>query len=135
MIPAAERTASALTAAAVLLGVTVLVTAQLTPGYDHRYDTVSRPLSVERRRSAASLTLIVIAATAFPLTWGSMTYGLLQRIILVTALALADHHSPTQPATRPDAELLTPSSWSPGLTSHRSECRACSRAARTNGDP
>jgi hypothetical membrane protein len=173
----------ALTAAAVLLGVTVLVTGELTPGYDHRYDTVSRlaspgqpyamvvrsaivavgvlvvlnaealrtsaatdrrlvsllvgaagaaavvvgaapkdppdvgpttvsqlhvaasvigvgalvaamlcvtwssPHRAERRRSAASLTLIVTAAIAFPFTWGSVVYGLLQRVILLTALA------------------------------------------------
>jgi hypothetical membrane protein len=172
----------ALTAAAVLLGGTVVVTGELTPGYDHRYDTVSRlaspgqpyamvvrstivavgvlvvlnaavlrtsaaigrrlvrllvgvagaaavivgaspkdppdvgpttvsqlhvaasltgvgalvavmvcvtwssPHRAERRRSAASLTLIVTAATAFPFTWGSMVYGLLQRVILLTAL-------------------------------------------------
>jgi len=178
-----RRSIEALTAAAVLLGVTVLLTGELTPGYDHRYDTVSRlaspgqpyamvvrsaivavgvlvtltaralresaanyrrlvsrlvgvagaaavvvgvapkdppdvrpstvsqlhvtasligvgalvaamvyvawssPDSAERRRSAASVTLIVIAGAAFPLTWGSVVYGLLQRIILVTALA------------------------------------------------
>lgn len=185
MLPAVhrQRRVSALTAAAVLLGVTVLVTGALTPGYDHRYDTVSRlaspgqhfamvvrsaivavgvlvtltartlrdsaapyrrpvsllvgvagaaavvvglapkdppdvgpttlsqlhvaasligvgalvaamayvtwssPHRAERRRSAASLTLIVIAGTAFPLAWGSVVYGLLQRIILLTALA------------------------------------------------
>jgi hypothetical membrane protein len=185
MIPAVHRQSSvvALTAAAVLLGVTVLVTGELTPGYDHRYDTVSRlaspgqpyamvvrsaivavgvlvvlnaeglrtsaavgrrfvsllvgvagaaavvvgaapkdppdvgpttvsqlhvaasligvgalvaamvcvtwssPHRAERRRSAASLTLIVTAATAFPFTWGSVVYGLLQRVILLTALA------------------------------------------------
>ena len=185
MVPAVHRQRSvvALTAAAVLLGVTVLVTGELTPGYDHRYDTVSRlaspgqpyamvvrsaivavgvlvvlnaealrtsaatdrrlvsllvgvagaaavvvgaapkdppdvgpttvsqlhvaasligvgaliaamlcvtwssPHRAERRRSAASLTLIVTAATAFPLTWGSVVYGLLQRVILLTALA------------------------------------------------
>jgi hypothetical membrane protein len=185
MSPAAHRqtTASALTTAAVLLGVTILLTGELTPGYDHRYDTVSRlaspdqpyamvvrstivavgvlvtltaralrepaathrrlvgplvgvagaaavvvgvapkdppdvdpttvsqlhvaasligvgalvaamahvtwssPHRVERRQSAASLTLIVIAGTAFPFTWGSVVYGLLQRVILLTALA------------------------------------------------
>lgn len=185
VIPAAhrQRTASALTAVAVLLGITVLLTGELTPGYDHRYDTVSRlaspgqpfamvvrsvivavggllrltarqlresaatyrrpvsvligvsgaaavivgvapkdppdvdpttvsqlhvaasllgvaalmaamtyvtlssPHRVERRLSAASLTLIVIAGTAFPFTWGTVSYGLLQRVILVTALA------------------------------------------------
>jgi len=185
MIPAVHRQRSvvALTAAAVLLGVTVLVTGELTPGYDHRYDTVSRlaspgqpyamvvrsaivavgvlvvlnaealrtsaatdrrlvsllvgvvgaaavvvgaapkdppdvgpttvsqlhvassligvgalvgamlcvtwssPHRAERRRSAASLTLIVTAATAFTLTWGTVVYGLLQRVILLTALA------------------------------------------------
>lgn len=185
MIPAVhrQRTVSALTAAAVLLGATVLLTGELTPGYDHRYDTVSRlaspgqpfalvvrsaivavgvlvmltarapsesaatyrrlvspfvgvagaaavvvgvapkdppdvdpttvsqlhvaasligvgalvaamvyvtrssPHPVERRRSAASLALIVITGTAFPFAWGSAVYGLLQRIILLTALA------------------------------------------------
>lgn len=185
MIPAVRRRrrASALTAAAVLLGVTVLLTGELTPGYDHRYDTVSRlaspgqpfamvvrstiaavgvlmmltartlrksaasyrrlvslsvgvagaaavvggvapkdppdvgpttvsqlhvaaslvgvgalvagmvyvtwssPHSAERRRSAVSLTLIVTAGAVFPHTWGSVVYGLLQRVILVTALA------------------------------------------------
>lgn len=185
MIPAVhgQRSVRALTAAAFLLGVTVLLTGEFTPGYDHRYDTVSRlaspgqpfamvvrlaivavgvlvtltaralwksavtyrrvvslfvgvagtaavvvgvapkdrpdvdpttvsqlhvaasligvgaliaamiyvtwsnPHRVERRRSAASLTLIVIAGTAFPFTWGSVVYGLLQRIILLTALA------------------------------------------------
>jgi hypothetical membrane protein len=185
MIPAVHRQRSvmALSAAAVLLGVTVVLTGELTPGYDHRYDTLSQlaspgqpfamvvrsaivavgvlvtltaralrasaasyrrhvsplvgvagaaavvvgvapkdppdvdPTTVsqlhvaaaliglgalvaamayvtwssphrdERRRSAASLTLIVIAGTAFPLTWGSVVYGLLERIILLTALA------------------------------------------------
>ena len=178
-----QRSVVALTAAAVLLGVTVVVTGELTPGYDHRYDTVSRlaspgqpyamvvrsaivavgvlvvlnaealrtsaatdrrlvsllvgvagaavvvlgaapkdpsdvgpttvsqlhvaasltgvgalvaamvcvtwssPHRADRRRSAASLTLIVTAGTAFPLTWGSVVYGLLQRVILLTALA------------------------------------------------
>jgi hypothetical membrane protein len=184
VIPAVHRqtSASVLTAAAVLLGVTVLLTGELTPDYDHRYDTVSRlaspgqpfalvvrsaivavgvlvvltaralqesaaayrrrvsllvgvagaaavvvgvapkdppgavpttasqlhvaasligvgalvaamvhvawssPCRAERRRAAAALTVIVIAGTAFPLTWGSVVYGLLQRIILVTAL-------------------------------------------------
>lgn len=185
MIRAVQRRNSvvALTVAAVLLGGTVLVTGELTPGYDHRYDTVSRlaspgqpyalvvrsaivavgvlvvldagaprtsaardrrrvsqlvgvagaaamvvgavpkdppdvgpttmsqlhvaasligvgalvaamgcvtwssPHRTERRRSAASLTLVVTAGTAFPLTWGSMVYGLLQRVILLTVLA------------------------------------------------
>jgi hypothetical membrane protein len=178
-----QRCVSALTAAALLLGLTVVLTGELTPGYDHRYDTVSRlasprqpfamvvrsaivavgvlvtltaralresaatyrrlvspfvgvagaaavvvgvapkdpsdvdpttasqlhvaasligvaalvaamaymtwssPHRVERRRSAASLTVMVMAGAAFPFTWGSMVYGLLQRIILVTALA------------------------------------------------
>ena len=173
----------ALTAAAVLLGATVLLAGALTPGYDHRYDTVSRlaspgqpfamvvrsaivavgvlvmltartvresdatsrrlvsllvgvagvaavvvgvapkdppdvapttisqlhvaasllgvgalvaamvhvarssPDRVEERWSAASATLIVIAGAAFPLAWGTVVYGLLQRIILLTALA------------------------------------------------
>jgi hypothetical membrane protein len=184
MIPAVHRQRSvvALTAAAVPPGGTVVVTGELTPGYDHRYDTVSRlaspgqpyamvvrsaivavgvlvvlnaealrtsaavgrrlvsllvgvagaaavvvgaapkdppdvgpttvsqlhvaasligvgalvaamvcvtwssPHRAERRRSAASLTLIVTAATAFPFTWGSVVYGLLQRVILLTAL-------------------------------------------------
>jgi hypothetical membrane protein len=184
-VPAVHRQTSglALTAAAVLLGVTILLAGELTPGYDHRYDTVSRlaspgqpfamvvrsaivavgvvvtltaralresaatyrrlvsplvgvagaaavvvgvapkdppdvdpttvsqlhvaasligvgamvaamiyvtwasPHRVERRRSAASLTLVVIAGTAFPFTWGSVVYGLLQRTILLAALA------------------------------------------------
>lgn len=178
-----QRSVPALTAAVVLLGATVLLTGELTPGYDHRYDTVSRlaspgqpfamavraaivavgalvaltarglresaaayrrlvsplvgvagaaavvvgvapkdpagvdptavsqlhvgaslvgvgalvaamvhvarssPHCVERRRSAASLALIVVAGTAFPFTWGSVVYGLLQRVVLLTALA------------------------------------------------
>jgi hypothetical protein len=184
MTPAVHgrRSVSALTAAAVLLAVVVLVTGELTPGYDHRYDTVSRlaspgqpfamvvrsaivavgvlvtltaralresaapyrrcvsplvgvagaatvvvgaapkdppdvdPTMVsqlhvaasligvgalvaamvyvtwssahrgERRRSAASVTLVVLAGAIFPLTWGTVVYGLLQRIILLTAL-------------------------------------------------
>jgi hypothetical membrane protein len=202
MIPTLDRqrTAVALTAAAVLLGVTVLLTGALTPGYDHRYDTVSRlaspgqpfamvvraaivavgvlvaltaralresaatyrrqvslligvagaaavvvgvapkdppdvdpttlsqlhvaasligagalvaamayatwssPHGVERRQSAASLTLIAIAGTAFPFTWGSVVYGLLQRVVLLTALAwlvaLARRHGHS-PSHRP----------------------------------
>jgi hypothetical membrane protein len=200
MIPTAHRhrTASALTAIAVLLGVTVVLTAELTPGYDHRYDTVSRlaspgqpyamavrsaivavgvlvtltartlrgsaatyrrlvsllisiagaaavvvgvapkdppdvdpttvsqlhvaasligvgalvaamayvtwssPHRVERRRSAASLALIVTAGTAFPFTWGSVAYGLLQRVILLTALAwlvVTARHNPAEDPT------------------------------------
>jgi hypothetical protein len=185
MSPAAHRprTASALTAMAVLLGIIVALAGELTPGYDHRHDTVSRlaspgqpfamvvraaivavgvlvmltararrgsaatyrrpvsrlvgvagaaavvvgaapkdppdvdptavsqvhvaasligvgallaamvyvtwssPHRAERRRSAVSLTLVVSAGTAFPFTRGSVVYGLLQRVVLVTAVA------------------------------------------------
>jgi hypothetical protein len=63
-----------------LIGVGALVAAMV-------YVKWSNSHRVERRRSAASLTLIVIAGAAFRFTWGSMVYGLLQRIILMTALA------------------------------------------------
>jgi hypothetical protein len=59
----------------------------------------SSPHRAERRRSTASLGLIVIAGTAFPLTWGSVVYGLLQRIVLLTALAwlvVAARHRPAR---------------------------------------
>jgi hypothetical membrane protein len=233
-IPAVHRQRSvvALTAAAVLLGVTVLLAAELTPGYDHRYDTVSRlaspgqpfamvvrsaivavgvlvtltarapresaatyrrlvsrlvgvtgaaavvvgvapkdppdvdpttvshlhvaasligvgalvaamvcvtwssPHRPERLRSAASLSLIVIAGTAFPLTWGSVVYGLLQRIILVTALAWLVATARRNSAGGPNAGLLT--SWSlaswvidqpePAISATQRACLATHRA-------
>jgi hypothetical membrane protein len=180
--PGRPRTAAALTAVAVLLGVTVVAAGELTPGYDHRYDTVSRlaspgqpfaavvrsaivavgvligltarelgastaaapravgrlvgvagaaavivgvapkdppdvdPTAVsqlhvaaslvgvaalvaamattswsghrraERRGAAAALILVVVAGMAFPFTWGSVLYGVLQRVVLLTAL-------------------------------------------------
>ena len=34
-----------------------------------------------------SLSLIALAGIAFPLAWGSVVYGILQRVVLVTALA------------------------------------------------
>jgi hypothetical protein len=73
-------TVSQLHVAASLIGVGALVAAIVCV-------TWSSPHRAERRRSAASLTLIVTAATAFPFTWGSVVYGLLQRVILLTALA------------------------------------------------
>lgn len=73
-------TASRLHVAASLIGVGALVAAMI-------YVTWSSPHHMERRLSAGSLTLIVIASAAFPFTWGSAIYGLLQRVILLTALA------------------------------------------------
>jgi hypothetical membrane protein len=241
-----QRTTSALalTAAAGLLGVTVVLTGALTPGYDHRYDTVSRlaspgqpfamvvrsaivavgvlvtltaralrnsaatyhrPLSlfvgvagaaavvvgvapkdppdvdpttvsqlhvaasligvgalvaamvyltwssphrIERRHSAASLTLILIAGAAFPFAWGSVIYGLLQRVILLTALAwlvtTARRHSAGNgrgpegvDVGVEDADQVRPSRsyWSSGASTWSRAWRSSSARSRSRAVP
>jgi hypothetical membrane protein len=91
-------TLSQLHVAASLVGVGALVAGMI-------YVTRSSPHRVERRRSTASLALIVIAATAFPFTWGTVIYGVLQRIILATALAWLIAVVRHDPAWRPNTDL------------------------------
>jgi hypothetical protein len=70
MMPAVHRqgSASVLTAAAVLLGLTLLVTGELTPGYDHRYDTVSRLASPGQPFAMVVRSAIVAFGVAMVLT-------------------------------------------------------------------
>ena len=75
------------------------------PGCRHDLRDVVEPHRVERQRSTASLALIVIAATAFPFTWGTVIYGVLQRIILATVLAWLIAAVRHDPAGRPNADL------------------------------
>jgi hypothetical membrane protein len=235
--PHTQRTARALAAAAVLLGITVVLTGELTPGYDQRYDTVSRlaspgqpfamagrsaivavgvlvtltaralrgsaatyrrpvsllvgvagaaavvvgiapkdppgvdptavsqlhvaasligvgalvaamvyvswssPHPAERRRSATSLTLVVIAGAAFPFTWGSVLYGLLQRAILLTALAWLVATSRRASPGRGSAAAMSAAArrprWFPRVCAGPSSasCSTCSSAPPSSRPP
>jgi hypothetical membrane protein len=69
----------ALTAAVVLLGGTVLLAGALTPGYDHRYDTVSRLASPGQPfamvvRSAIVAVGVLVMLTARTVRESGATY-------------------------------------------------------------